>query len=137
MQREKVMLFAPTYRGMNKKEANYPFERIDFAGLYEACGGEYVVLFKMHPWVKDAVPIEEKYKDKFIDVGRYPNINDLFYITDLLVTDYSSNIFEYSLMKKPMLFLHMINSSMRFPEDFTGIMKKRRRERSAIRLRNS
>ncbi len=101
---KKVMLFAPTYRGMNKKEANYPFERIDFAGLYEACGGEYVVLFKMHPWVKDAVPIEEKYKDKFIDVGRYPNINDLFYITDLLVTDYSSNIFEYSLMKKPMLF---------------------------------
>ena len=101
---KKVMLFAPTYRGMNKKEANYPFERIDFAGLYEACGGEYVVLFKMHPWVKDAVPIEEKYKDKFIDVGRYPNINDLFYFTGLLITDYSSNIFEYSLMKKPMLF---------------------------------
>lgn len=101
---KKVMLFAPTYRGRGKKTAFYPYELIDFEGLYEACGDEYVVLFKMHPWVGSKVPIPKKYKDKFTDVGKYPNINDLFYITDLLVTDYSSNIFEYSLMKKPMLF---------------------------------
>lgn len=101
---KKVMLFAPTYRGRNKKTAYYPYDMIDFKGLYEACGEEYVVLFKMHPWVSSKVPIEKQYQDKFIDVGKYPNINDLFYITDLLVTDYSSNIFEYSLMRKPMLF---------------------------------
>lgn len=101
---KKVMLFAPTYRGRGKRTASYPYELIDFEGLYEACGDEYVVLFKMHPWVSSKVPIAKKYKDKFMDVGKYPNINDLFYITDLLVTDYSSNIFEYSLMKKPMLF---------------------------------
>lgn len=58
----------------------------------------------MHPWVAEPVPIDGKFSDKFIDVGKYPNINDLFYITDLLITDYSSNIFEYSLNKKPMLF---------------------------------
>lgn len=101
---KKVMLFAPTYRGKGKRFAYYPYERIDFEGLYDACGDEYVVLFKMHPWVKGKTPIDKKYKDKFQDVGKYPNINDLFYITDLLVTDYSSNIFEYSLMRKPMLF---------------------------------
>ena len=39
-----------------------------------------------------------------IDVTSYPNINDLFYITDLLITDYSSSIYEFSLMRKPMLF---------------------------------
>jgi CDP-ribitol ribitolphosphotransferase len=39
-----------------------------------------------------------------MDISKYPNINDLFYVTDLLITDYSSNIYEYSLMKKPMLF---------------------------------
>ena len=50
------------------------------------------------------MPIPEEYQDKFLDVGTYPNINDLFYITDLLITDYSSNIFEYSLMRKPMMF---------------------------------
>lgn len=101
---KKVMLFAPTYRGKNKKEAYYPYDLIDFEKLYELCGREYVVLFKMHPWVNVDITIPEQYKDKFADVKNYPNINDLFYITDLLVTDYSSNIFEYSLMRKPMLF---------------------------------
>ncbi len=101
---KKVILFAPTYRGTNKANAHYPYELIDFPKLYELCGDKYVVLFKMHPWVASAVPIPEQYKDRFADVGRYPNINDLFYFTELLITDYSSNIFEYSLMRKPMLF---------------------------------
>ncbi len=101
---KKVILFAPTYRGTNKANAHYPYELIDFEQLYKLCGDEYVVLFKMHPWVASEVPIADKYRDRFVDVGRYPNINDLFYITELLITDYSSNIFEYSLMKKPMLF---------------------------------
>lgn len=101
---KKVILFAPTYRGTNKANAHYPYELIDFKRLYELCGDEYVVLFKMHPWVASDVPIADQYRDRFADVGRYPNINDLFYITELLITDYSSNIFEYSLMRKPMLF---------------------------------
>ena len=101
---KKVILFAPTYRGKNKADAHYPYELIDFEKLYKLCADEYVVLFKMHPWVSESVPIPEEYTDKFFDVGAYPNINDLFYITSLLITDYSSNIFEYSLMRKPMLF---------------------------------
>lgn len=101
---KKVMLFAPTYRGRNKKTAYYPYELIDFERLYQECGDEYVVLFKMHPWVNNDIKIESKYADKFLDVKTYPNINDLFYITDLLITDYSSNIFEYSLMRRPMMF---------------------------------
>ncbi len=101
---KKVILFAPTYRGRNKNDAFYPYELIDFDKLYKVCGDEYIVMFKMHPWVHDSVPIDRKYSDKFIDVGNYPEINDLFYITDLLITDYSSNIYEFSLMKKPMLF---------------------------------
>ena len=101
---KKVILFAPTYRGKNKADAHYPYEIIDFEKLYKLCGDEYVVLFKMHPWVESPVPIPEKYSDKFIDAGAYPDINDLFYITKLLITDYSSNIFEYSLMRNPMIF---------------------------------
>lgn len=101
---KQVILFAPTYRGKNRANAHYPYELIDFDRLYDLCGDQYVVLFKMHPWVSQPVPIEEKHQDKFVDVNTYPNINDLFYITDLLITDYSSNIFEYSLMRRPMLF---------------------------------
>lgn len=101
---KKVILFAPTYRGRNKKTAFYPYEVLDLERLYQQCEEEYVVLFKMHPWVNQDIYIQEKYRDRYLDVKNYPNINDIFYITDLLITDYSSNIFEYSLMHKPMLF---------------------------------
>lgn len=101
---KKVILFAPTYRGKDRKGASYPYHLIDFEKFYELCGDEYIVIFKMHPWVSQAVPIEEKYADKFIDAGSSVNINDLYYITDLYISDYSSGIFEYSLMRKPALF---------------------------------
>lgn len=101
---KKVILFAPTYRGRNKKSAYYPYELLDFDRLYDLCGDEYILFFKAHPWTNNKLKIEKKYQDKFFDLKNYPNINDLFYIVDLLITDYSSNIFEYSLMRKPMIF---------------------------------
>lgn len=101
---KRIILFAPTYRGSNRKHAHYPMELIDFKGLAEVCGEDAVVLFKMHPFVSDGVPIPREYEDRFLDMSRYPSINDLYYITDLLITDYSSSVFEFSLMRKPMLF---------------------------------
>lgn len=51
--REKqVILFAPTYRGKGRGDAAYPYELIDFEKLYQLCGEDTVVLFKMHPWVR-------------------------------------------------------------------------------------
>lgn len=102
---KKVILFAPTYRGVKRADAYYPYDIIDFDRLYDFCEREnYAVIFKMHPWVSQPVPIEEEQKDRFVDANAYGNINDLFYVTDLLISDYSSNIYEYSLMRKPMLF---------------------------------
>ncbi len=102
---KRVILFAPTYRGRNRKTSYYPCELIDFEGLYRYCSDvDAVVIFKMHPWVADEVAIEEKYRDRFFPMNSYPNINELFYITDLLITDYSSCMYEFLLMKKPMLF---------------------------------
>ncbi len=103
--RDNIILFAPTYRGENKKHAYYPYDKLDLDRLYKLCEKtDSVIIFKMHPFVEDPVPIPEEYKDRMIDLVKYPNINDLFYITDLLITDYSSNIYEFSLMRKPILF---------------------------------
>lgn len=100
-----IILFAPTYRGENKRHAYYPYDRLDMNRLYSLCTEhDYIMIFKMHPFISESVPIPEGCRDRLIDMSDYPDINDLLYITDLLITDYSSNIYEYSLMHRPMLF---------------------------------
>ncbi len=100
----RVMLFAPTYRGRGFQDAHYPYDRIDLLALYELAEKKgWVILLKMHPWVKQKPAIPDGCKDLIIDAG-CEKIEDLFQITDLLITDYSSALFEFSLLQKPMLF---------------------------------
>lgn len=101
---KKLILFAPTFRGGGQKYAYYDYEWLDLKRVYDFCGDEYIFLVKMHPFVHQPIHIPGKYKDRIIDFASYPNINDLYYVTDILITDYSSNYFEYSLMKRPVLF---------------------------------
>ena len=102
---KQVILYAPTYRGTGQDVAYYDNDKIDLEGLYKNCKkNNYVVLFKYHPFIKNVIKIDDKYKDIFIDVTDYPDINELFYVTDILITDYSSNIYEYSLFEKPIIF---------------------------------
>ena len=50
------------------------------------------------------MPIDPAYADRIIDFSDFPDINELFYVTDILITDYSSNIYEFSLHRKPIIF---------------------------------
>ena len=58
----------------------------------------------MHPIVRKQPPIPSEYSDRIIDLTSNENINDLYYVTDIMITDYSSAYFEYALLKKPVLF---------------------------------
>ena len=101
---KKLILFAPTYRGAGQKQAYYDYSWLDLKQIYDYCGQDKLFLFKMHPFVKGLPEIPPEYSDRLLDLSAYPNINDLYYVTDLLITDYSSNYYEYSLLKKPCLF---------------------------------
>lgn len=104
LKEKKLILFAPTFRGMGQRTAHYPYDLLDMKRIYDFCGDEYVFLFKMHPFLIDVPEIPEKYRDRIRDFSSFPNINDLLRVTDLLITDYSSVIYEYSLFRRPMLF---------------------------------
>lgn len=101
----RLILFAPTYRGKNKKFAYFPYQNLDLEKLYFICNKcNLIFAFKMHPFVKEQVTIPKKFEDRIIDFSGYPDINDLFYLTDILISDYSSDIYEFSLFERPMLF---------------------------------
>ena len=103
-QGRRIILFAPTFRGPSQRTAYYPYDRLDWDKIYDFCGDEYLFVIKQHPFILTPPEIAPQYAGRIIDFSDYPDINELFYVTDILITDYSSNIYEFSLHRKPMLF---------------------------------
>lgn len=104
LQGKKVVLFAPTFRGAGNKTAYYPTDKIDWNHFFESVSEEYFVILKNHPFVKNKFSYDEKWADRVLDLTGKDNINDLLFITDVLVTDYSSSVFEAALLQIPMVF---------------------------------
>lgn len=102
---KKVILYAPTFRDNNKIEdkfqANIP---IDFKKFNEEFGEEYILFIRLHSIVSSKLEIPNEYKDTIINVSNYPDIQELYLITDILLTDYSSSFFDFVLLERPMLF---------------------------------
>lgn len=104
LENKKVVMIAPTFRGDGNRDAHYPMERLDLDLLCEKFPEDYVFIMKHHPFVKDEVVFQEKNKNRVINLTVGEDINDLLFITDILVTDYSSVVFEAALMQIPMVF---------------------------------
>ena len=95
---KKVMLYAPTWRDMDRFDMMLGLEE-----LRGALSDEYVILVRPHYFVADKYDMPED--DVFVfDGGRTGKIEDLFPITDILITDYSSVMFDFALTEKPMIF---------------------------------
>lgn len=104
LKEKRVILFAPTFRGQGRKSAHYPEEYIDLDKIYESLEEKDVFILKLHPFIKNQFVIKEEYKDKIMDLTEYKDINELLLVTNILITDYSSVIFEYSFMENPIIF---------------------------------
>ena len=94
---KKVILFAPTFRGNGVKTAHYNYSWISFSNLKKVLGEDYIFIIKMHPFVRN-MPEEELDPSFILNLSDKREINDLLFVTDVLITDYSSVIFEASLL---------------------------------------
>jgi len=102
---KKIILYAPTWRD-NQHEASvgYTYKtEIDFDYLKKNLSNEYIILFRAHYFVANSFDFD-KYKGFIYDVSKYDEINDLYIISDILITDYSSVFFDYSILKRPIIF---------------------------------
>lgn len=102
---KKVILYAPTWRdNQHVSGTGYVFESpIDFDNLKKELGDEYVILFRPHYFIANAFDFS-KYEGWVYNAADYPDINDLYIISDILITDYSSVFFDYSILRRPILF---------------------------------
>jgi len=99
-----TVLYAPTFRGTDLKGAAAP-DLLDIAALSRALGSEYRLILRLHPFVKSAMRIPPEAGDFVVDASSEPDVNEVMLAGDILVSDYSSIIFEYALLNRPMAFL--------------------------------
>lgn len=96
---KKIVLYAPTFR--DNREFKLMF---DFDKLYKELGDEYVILLKLHPNIMDdAINIDEKYSNFVFNFSHYGEMQELLLAADLLITDYSSVIFDFALTGNPII----------------------------------
>ena len=102
---KKVILYAPTWRdNQHTNGVGYTYKsQVDFDYLYDQLSDEYIILFRAHYLVANGFDFD-KYEGFIYNVSSYPDINHLYVVTDLLITDYSSVFFDFATLNRPMIF---------------------------------
>lgn len=101
---KKVILYAPTFREYERDSTLNCIlaPPMDFIKWRKKLGEEYVLLIRAHYEVTKVLNIVED--DGFVfDVSDYTELNDLMLASDMLISDYSSIFFDYSILDRPML----------------------------------
>lgn len=102
---QKIVLFAPTYR---KPKDNYYKGSIAIQynidknmvcdSLKARFGGEWVFAYRLHPCVENK---SDYIVDGALDLSSYDDMQDLLEIADVLISDFSSSLWDYMLTGKP------------------------------------
>lgn len=96
---KKVIFYAPTWR-----VKNYFKMEMDLSRLKKVFSDDYILLVKFHHYVADAVHIDEEETAGFVfNETNYDDIRDLYLIADILITDYSSVMFDYAILDRPII----------------------------------
>lgn len=118
---KKIILYAPTFRSnynMCKNDIEnsgiYQMHLMDFDRLFNTLkvkfGGEWLFICRFHYKVENMVNwkhLEDTYPKRFINGNLHEDIVDYLLCSDVLITDYSSCIFDYIILNRPVfLFCH-------------------------------
>ncbi|SDQ14436.1 bifunctional glycosyltransferase/CDP-glycerol:glycerophosphate glycerophosphotransferase [Virgibacillus salinus] len=102
---KKVILYAPTWRDDEFfSRGNYKFTlNLDLDKMQENFNDEYVVLLRTHYHIANSLDVSDQ-KGFVYDFSLYDDIAELYLVSDILITDYSSVFFDFAHLKKPILF---------------------------------
>ena len=105
---KKIILLAPTYRGTKVPMADYDMTKVPIEELSKQYGDEYILVTKLHPAAYNNMLLKgKKLGDDsgfWLDVSDIRDINDILPVADILITDYSSVIFDWLLLDRPIIY---------------------------------
>lgn len=93
---KKIILYAPTWRVVDDFEL-----KLDLKSFEESLSDEYILILRLH---HVTVTNWNKLENRFIyDLSKYESVEELYLISDILITDYSSTMFDFSLLNRPII----------------------------------
>lgn len=97
---KKVILFAPTFREWDPNS----FQKVadDVLKLSRKLDEDSVILLRLHYLLSNRIS-QLELPNNVINASNYQDIQELYLISDLLITDYSSVMFDYALLKRPIV----------------------------------
>ncbi|MDN3450136.1 bifunctional glycosyltransferase family 2 protein/CDP-glycerol:glycerophosphate glycerophosphotransferase [Planococcus sp. APC 3906] len=97
---QKVVLFAPTFRDWDPNS----FEKVldDVQALSKETDSNTIVLLRLHYLLSEAIS-QLELPSNIINASTYQDIQELYLVSDVLITDYSSVMFDYALLKRPII----------------------------------
>ena len=113
-----AVMYAPTWR-----EEGQDVELLNVVELSDRLGPEFTFLQRGHVRTLELADVVEH--DNVIDVSTYPQINDLYLAADLLITDYSSMMFDYSVTRQPDDLLHARLRRVHQPQGARRLLRPR------------
>lgn len=93
---DKLVLYAPTFRDDGSIDAY----DVPCAEILEALGNEWKIMLRLHPNV-DTSEVGYVYNERIINASIYPDMQDILFAADILITDYSDSVFAFSFLGKP------------------------------------
>lgn len=102
---KKTILYAPTWRDDEfYAKGQYKFElQLNLDMMKQELGDEYVLLLRTHYFIADSLDVSHLSGFAY-NLSKYDDISELYLISDILITDYSSVFFDFANLKRPMLF---------------------------------
>lgn len=102
---KKIILYAPTWRDNQfYSVGKYKFNiQLDLQKMKKELGSEYIILLRMHYLIAENLNLTDLFGFAY-DFSKHEDIRELYLISDLLITDYSSVFFDYANLQRPMIF---------------------------------
>ena len=102
---KKIILYAPTWRDNQFNTSGYLFElKVDFKMWKEILGEDYIILYKPHYLIINKMKKDKVLEGFVYEINADAEISELYIISDILITDYSSVFFDYAILKRPIYF---------------------------------
>lgn len=94
----KLLLYAPTWK-KKRSDSDYglDYEKLCSA-LRKKFGGDWIILVRFHP----NMYVSDDFENEYVrNATNYPDIQELMYAADGMISDYSSCIWDYSFLERP------------------------------------